>query len=410
MSTKKIHLDKAPSHDLSLADAEIESRSNLVTPKTGLLRQKKKEIEDPRLGPDMTQKILKSAVNQIVEEKRSDDDDVDQADLRRNLAVSLNNFEDTKNDNDEDDIEIDLETNDDESKQLFEMFKSSIAHEASHHLDHTLLKTRHQVDPQVQEVYKKLGTVLKTYKSGKLPKAINVVASQKIPDWEDLIDLSNPLNWSPNAMEAVTVLFSQTASDKRLTKYIQDILFEYIQNTLETAKRLPRPVWNALMAAARRPPCFIKGLLLPLSLELQVSMKEAKVISAIVTKVKLPRDHMNALLIKICENPISPVRTIFISKLISKGQALAIQAIDAVFAYFMQFLGEDDKQPLMWHKSLLDFVKRYGVFLNEEQREALEPLLQKHKHDQITKEIRDFLSKNPPVEEGEYQEENIPTY
>ena len=43
MSTKKLHLEKAPSHEQSLADAEIESRSNLVTPKTGLLRQKKKK-------------------------------------------------------------------------------------------------------------------------------------------------------------------------------------------------------------------------------------------------------------------------------------------------------------------------------------------------------------------------------
>lgn len=410
MSTKKLHLEKAPSHEQSLADAEIESRSNLVTPKTGLLRQKKKEIEDPRLGADMTQKILRSAVNQIVEEKNSEDDDVDQEELRQNLAISLNNFEDTKNDDKDDDIEIDLETNDDESRQLFEMFKSSIAHEASHHLDHTLLKTRHQVDPEVQKVYKMLGTTLRIYKSGKLPKAINVIASQKVPDWEDLLELSNPPNWSPNALEAVTVLFSQSASDKRLTKYIRDILYEYIQNTLETAKKLPRPVWNALMAAARRPPCFIKGLLLPLSLELQISMKEARVVSAIVTKVKLPRDHMNALLIKICDNPATPVRTIFVSKLISKGQALAIQAIDAVFSYFMQFLGEDEKQPLIWHKSLLDFVKKYGAELTYEQREALEPLLQKHKHDQITKEIIDILQKTPPREEGEYQEENIPTY
>lgn len=411
MTTKKIHLEKAPAHEQSLAEAEIESRSNLVTPKTGLARQKKKEVEDPKLGADMTQKILRSAVNQIVEEAHPEEEDANPEELRESLAISLNNYEDPKNEqNDDEEIEIDLETNDDESRALFEMFKSTIAHEASHHLDHQLLKTRHQVDPKVQEVYKKLGGVLKFYKSGKLPKAVNVVASQKIPDWEDLLELSNPLGWSPNAIEAVTVLFSQTASDKRLIKYIQNILLEYIQDKLESAKKLPRPVWNALMAAARRPPCFIKGLLLPLSVESQISMKEARVISAIVTKVKLPRDHMNALLIKICENQFSTVRTIFVAKLISKGQALAIQAIDAVFAYFMQFMGEDEKQPLLWHKALLDFVKRYGCELTLEQREALGPLLQKHKHEQITKEIIDILQKTPPREEGQFEEERIPTY
>ena len=303
MSTKKIHLEKAPAHEQSLTEAEIESRSTLAVPKTGLQRQKKKEVEDPRLGADMTQKILRSAVNQMVEEENSDDEGPGQQELRENLAISLNNYEDTKNDDNDNDIEIDLETNDEESRALFDMFKSTIAHEASHHLDHTLQKTRHQADPKVQEVYTKLGGILRIYKSGKLPKAVNVLASTKIPDWEDLLELSNPLNWSPNAMEAVTVLFSQTASDKVLTKFIQNTLLEYVQNILENAKKLPRPVWNALMAAARRPPCFIKGLLLPLSTELQVTMKEARIISAIVTKVKLPRDHMNALLIKTCDSP-----------------------------------------------------------------------------------------------------------
>lgn len=60
-------------------------------------------------------------------------------------------------------------------------------------------------------------------------------------------------------------------------------------------------------------------------------MKEARVISAIVTKVKLPRDHMNTQLIKICENQFSTDMTIFVAKLISDGQALSIQVIDAVF-------------------------------------------------------------------------------
>ena len=153
MSTKKIHLEKAPSHEHSLVEAEIESRSNLVTPKTGLPRQKKKEIEDPRLGADMTQKILRSAVNQIVEEQHPEEEEVNPEKLRENLAISLNNYDDNNNEqeNDDDEIEIDLETNDEESRQLFEMFKTTIAHEASHHLDHELLKTRHQVDPKVRQ-------------------------------------------------------------------------------------------------------------------------------------------------------------------------------------------------------------------------------------------------------------------
>ena len=401
MSLKKLHPEKAPAHAQSLTQEELASRSNLVVPKA--TRQKKKEVEDPRLGPDMTQKILRSAVNQIVEEAdnetRTAPEDV--------LAHLPSDDENDDNDNDAD-LELDLETNDEESRALFEMFKPTISG-VSHKLDHELAKTRHQVDPKVREVYTQLGSVLKIYKSGKLPKAINVIASQKIPDWQDLIELSNPMSWSLNALQAVTVLFAQSASDKRLTVYIREILLDYIREILEKSKKLPKQVWSTLMAAARRPPCFIKGLLLPLSNEPQVSVKEARVISAIVTKVRLPNDHMNALLIKICESDPTPVRTVFLSRLVSKGQALAIQAIDSILAYFLYFMAEDEKQPLIWHKTLLDFVKRYGKELTYEQREALDQLLQKHPHHQITQEIRSTLAKVPPREEtGESV--NIPTY
>ncbi|OHS97651.1 Bystin [Tritrichomonas foetus] len=397
MSTKKIHLDKAPAHGQSLAEEEIESRSNLVAPKAS--RQKKKEVEDPRLGADMTEKILRSAVNQIVEEEAAEKG------LNENIEINVPSDDEDVEDGE---IEFELETNDEESRNLFELFKGSISHMARH-FDHELAKTRHQVDPKVREVYTQLGSVLKIYKSGKLPKAVNVVASQKIPDWEDLLELSNPMNWSLNAVQAVTLLFAQSASDKRLTTYIRHFLLDYIQELLERSKKLPKQIWNALMAAARRPPCFINGMLIPLSMEPQVSMKEARVISAIVTKVKLPRDHMNAFIIKICEAENSATRTIFLARLISKGQALAIRTIDSILSYFLSFLGEDEKQPLIWQKALLDFIKRYGQELTYEQREALEPLLQKQHHQQITPEIRSILEKVPPREEnGESMEEIVP--
>lgn len=399
----KIHFEKAPPHKQSLLETEIESRSNLVTPKTGLVRQKKKEIEDPRLGADMTQKILRSAINQIAEDDSVNHDDTEK--LKESLVVSIDEDEE----NPDEEIELELETNDEESRALFEMFKNTIAHEASHSLDHTLTQTRHQVDPKIQEMYKKLSQFLKIYKSGKLPKAVNVLASQNIPDWLDLMYLSKPEEWSKNALEAVTTLFSQTASDERLEVYIREILFAYVENILESSKKLPKQVWNALLAAARRPPCFIKGLLLPLSTEVSISLKEARVISALVTKIKLPKDHMNALLIRICEDVPSPVRTIFVARLVSKRQALAIQAIDAVVAYFYNFLNIDEKQPLLWHKALLEFVKSYCIDLQNEQREAIVQIMQKHRHEQIDKEIISLFEKIPPREEVP-EPESIPLY
>jgi essential nuclear protein 1 len=138
-------------------------------------------------------------------------------------------------------------------------------------------------------------------------------------------------------------------------------------------------------------------------------MKEARVISTIASRVKLPRDHANAFIIKLCTTgDVTKTRTIFIARLIGKGQALAIQAIDAVIAYFMAFTGIDEKQPLLWHKAILDFAKKYGRDILYEQREALAGLLRKHNHPQITPEILKVFASVPPREEQSLIEEVVP--
>jgi hypothetical protein len=128
-------------------------------------------------------------------------------------------------------------------------------------------------------------------------------------------------------------------------------------------------------------------------------MKEARVISAIATRVRLPRDHANAFIIRLCTAEITTPRTIFLSKMIEKGQALAIQAIDAIVAYFLAFLAINEKQPLLWHRALFDFVKRYATDVTLEQRDALVPLVRMHPHAYFTGEIGKVFDAVPPRED-----------
>lgn len=392
MSYKK--LEHAPAHEVSLADAEIESRSTLAVQHA--VRGKKKTIEDPTLGAGLTKKILQSAIAQLEEDKSAGAD----------AAVPLPAYRDG---DDDEDIVLDYETNDKEILDMFQMFSGSAA-TASKQLSKALTKTEKTNDPKIRGMYKELATVLRLHKSGKLPKAVNALASQKIPDWLDLLYLSEPLKWSPNALLAVTKLFAQTSDDKKCETFYGEVLLEYVEDALEKAKNLPPMLWKSLIAAARRPKCFIRGVLLPLS-QSSCTQKEARIISLIVRRVKLPRDHANAFIIAICQGDISLVRTIFLAGMVSRGQALAIQAIDAILNYFLRFDAIDEKQPLLWHQALLDFVQKYGVELLFEQRDHLEMLLQKHKHEKITPEILKYLSEHPPREEFAHAiVENVPTF
>lgn len=47
-----------------------------------------------------------------------------------------------------------------------------------------------ELDEKVIDAYKKLGIVLKTYRSGKLPKAFKVIPM--VSNWEELLFLTQP--------------------------------------------------------------------------------------------------------------------------------------------------------------------------------------------------------------------------
>jgi essential nuclear protein 1 len=391
MTVKRPKPSPAPGHSTSLVDAELEARTPLATPST---RRKEKSITDPTLGSDLTAKILKSAVEQ---RERGDDSDGEPLVPFSLQFTRPDDPESLLADEAPIELETDLEVIDEESRQYFELFEGTAA-TVSRKLDRAIKSTPH-LDAKIRNVYAQLGTVLRLYKSGKLPKAVNAVASQDVAGWLDLLNFSEPLRWSPNAVLAVTALFIQTASDGRCQTFMHEILLSYVRELLDGARKLPQPVFHALLKSARRPKCFVLGILLPLAQEPTCSLKEARMISLIAGRVHLPRDHANAFLIKVCEGDITPVRTIFIARYIAKGQALAIQAIDAIVAYFMRHLAIGERQPLIWHRALVDFVKRYGSDLTMEQREAIAELVAKHSHPHITPEIFKCFEQVPPRED-----------
>jgi essential nuclear protein 1 len=394
MSLKKIKKVQAPGHDVSLVDAELKARSGLAVPRT--CRRKQKVIDDPTLGADMTARILKTAAQQ--REEIEDDEG-------RPVAFHFPHADDAEDADADDatiDLETELETTDPATREFFELF-NSIASGASRQLDRSLLSTRHQADPAVRAVYTQLGSVLRVWRSGRLPKAVTTLASQKVPGWLDLLQLSQPLSWSAAALEAVTILFAQSASDGHCRKFYHEILLVYVRELLDTARRLPPPIFKALVIAARRPHSFVTGVLLPLSQETHATMKDARVIAAIAGKVRLPRDHANAFLIKLCSaGEVTNTRTIFVARFIAKGQALAVEAIDAILGYFMAFLQFDEKQPLLWHHALVDFVKRYGRDLTQEQRDAVTQLVAKHSRHHVTPEVFKYFREVPPREENSW--------
>ena len=62
-----------------------------------------------------------------------------------------------------------------------------------------------KLEPKVVEAYKLVGEVLRAYTSGKLPKAFSILPGCQ--NWEELVNITEPYNWTPQAMYEATVLF-----------------------------------------------------------------------------------------------------------------------------------------------------------------------------------------------------------
>ena len=106
------------------------------------------------------------------------------------------------------------------------------------------------INQKIVDAYKLVGEVLRTYTSGKLPKAFNILSSTE--DWEDLVDITEPYNWTPQAMYNAVIQFS--SSDSTIgTIFYEKYLVPAIRNDIKKNKKLNIHYYNCLKRALFKP-------------------------------------------------------------------------------------------------------------------------------------------------------------
>jgi essential nuclear protein 1 len=78
------------------------------------------------------------------------------------------------------------------------------------------------LDPELVNMYDKVGSVLSRYKSGKIPKAFKIIPTLK--NWEEVLAITSPQNWTPNAMLEATSIFASNLPPKVAEKYACKLL------------------------------------------------------------------------------------------------------------------------------------------------------------------------------------------
>jgi len=185
-------------------------------------------------------------------------------------------------------------------------------------------------------------------------------------------------------------------SDKLVQRFYFVILLPKIREEIQTTRKLNFHYYLALKKSLYRPAAFFRGILLPLCESGDCTLREATIVGSVMKRVSIPAIHASVALYKLCQLPYYGATQYFILVLVNKKFSLPYKVIDAVYEYFMRFIGDFRKFPSLWHQTLLVFVQRYKNDLTADQKDGLQKLTHQHKHTVISAEVNRelFSAKN----------------
>lgn len=239
---------------------------------------------------------------------------------------------------------------------------------------------------KIAEVYGLVGNILARYKSGRVPKAFKVVP--KMHNWEDLMYLTRPDEWSPAAMYAATRLFASNLKASQVVSFYEEVLLPSVLQDISENKKLNYHLYRALKKAVYKPDAFNKGILFPLCSAGGCSLREATIVSSVLSNVSIPMLHSAAALLYIAEQPYCVSNSVFIHALLNKKYALPYRAVDSLVTHFTRMRTDNRSLPLCWHISLLTFARRYKTEMEAWQKDELKLLMRVQTHPKVTAEIR----------------------
>ena len=255
-----------------------------------------------------------------------------------------------------------------------------------------------QIPERVVEVYTEIGKVLAHWGRVRIPKAFKVIPH--LTNWEEILYLTRPDQWSPHSWFVATRLFASNLNEKMAQHFYSAFLLPKCLEDIADHKRLNYHLYASLQKATYKSAAWVKGILLPLVGETACSLREAAIIGSVLAKTSLPMQHGAAAMVRLSKMQYNGVASLFLRILLQKKYALPHRVIDAVVEHFVSFTTETRQLPVLWHQALLTLVQRYRASITNAQKAQLKQLLRVHNHHLITVEIRRELFAGQPGSQG----------
>ncbi|KAF8359866.1 byn-1 [Pristionchus pacificus] len=376
------------------------------------MKRKREANEEEYMPEDLSKKILLNARKQM-EESDDEEQETDMNGANKRMrhislgevskaAESEEELEETAEDYDEGEVVIDPKDEADlerfmskkdttVKRTLFEIIQAKLdekkveATETLSQYDPTEMNIR-ELDPEVVEMYREVGSMLSKYRGGKIPKAFKLIP--KLVNWEQILYLTNPDKWSAAAMYQATRLFASNLNPRMCQRFFALVLLPRCRDDIDEFKKLNFHLYQSLHKALYKPAAFFKGILLPLCDSGTCTLREAIIFGSVLQKASIPMFHCAAAMLKIAEMEYTGASSYFLRMLIDKKYALPYKALDALVSHFLRFRNDDRELPVMWHQTLLALCQRYKNDLNDKQKHAIRELVKVKFHGQITQAIR----------------------
>ncbi|XP_016184961.1 bystin-like [Arachis ipaensis] len=192
--------------------------------------------------------------------------------------------------------------------------------------------------------------------------------------WEN-----QPQNWSLNAVYETTRILSFTTKAQSFYKLV---LLPRVRDYISKYQELHYLLFQSLGRASLVPQAFFDGIVFPLCESGTCTVREAVYVGSILEGIFIPPLVHSSALSKLASMEHSGTISYFIKILLEKEPDLPDPnpdpAVNALMDHFMKFLTETRQLPVLWHRTLLAFVHRYKNQLQDQDKDRLMVLLQKH--------------------------------
>ena len=233
---------------------------------------------------------------------------------------------------------------------------------------HDILENLNQKDvlkSKMVRLLKRTGSMLKIYRSGKIPRSIKIISVLK--NFEEILWFTRPDTWSPHALYAVTKLFLKNLRPLQLERFLTMVFIPRLQeNIFQKNKKVSVHIFMTLKMISKIPKIFFSLIILPTAESLNFTTREAILFSILISKISVPREIVSTFLSMFLRQNFTNEKLILLNSILNKNFLLPIRMIDMLVDFFIY--SKNFNKTIYFQKCFFSFLRNYSKFISKEDR------------------------------------------